>query len=212
MLALSGLAGAAASQDDGGWRAIYEEQGIVVSTREQPGHELPSFRGEGELKGSVLHVLAIVLDDARTKEWATDADETEVLKTLDTRTQLIYSRSHQTWPVRDRDLVMKRTVEVVKPAAAFRVRLVCVTGGKPEVSSAIRIKDCETVFALRKVDETTTHVEYRVRADPGGSNPAWAVRWASKNIPLETLLALRKQVLKTRGHYDDVIRTWANAH
>ena len=211
MLAVVGLASAAAAQEAGGWRTIYEEQGIVVSTREQPGHQLPSFRGVGELKGSVLHLLAIVLDDARTKEWAKDADETEVLKQFDPRTVLIYSRSHQTWPIRDRDLIMKRSVEVVKPGEAFRVRLICVTGGKPEGASAIRIKDCETVFVLRKVDQATTRVEYSVRAEPGGSNPAWAVRWASKSIPLETLVALQKQVNKTRGQYDDAIRTWASA-
>lgn len=212
LLAAGWTVSAASGQDDEGpWRKLLEERGIVVSAREQAGQELPSFRGQGEVKGSVLHVLAVVLDDARTKEWAKNADEAEVLRTLDARTQLVYTRSHQTWPIRDRDLVMKRTVEVLEPGAAFRVRLVCVPGEKPEIPAAIRIKDCDTVFVLRKVDEQTTHVDYRVRADPGGSNPAWAVRWASKSIPLDTLVALRKQVLKTKGAYSEVIRSWSSA-
>jgi len=211
LLVVGWTVSAASGQDEREWREIFADRGIVVSTREQAGQALPSFRGQGEVKGAVLHVLAVVLDDARSKEWAKDADEAEVLRVIDARTQVVYTRSHQTWPIRDRDLVMKRTVEVLAPGAAFRVRLVCVPGEKPELAAAIRIKDCDTVFVLRKLDEQTTHVDYRVRADPGGSNPDWAVRWASKNIPLETLLALRKQVVKTRGQYADVMRSWSAA-
>lgn len=211
LLAASSLVRAGVAQDPPDWRTIHQEHGVVVSTREQAGKALPSFRGEGNVHGSVLHVLAVVLDDARSKEWAKDAGEAQVLRVIDPRTQIVYTRSKQTWPIRDRDLVMKRTVEVLEPGRAFRVRLSCLSGEKPELSAAIRIKDCDTVFVLRAVDASTTHVDYRVRADPGGSNPAWAVRWASKNIPLETLLSLRKQVAKTKGKYDDVIRSWSTA-
>jgi hypothetical protein len=194
---------------EGGWRKLHEEHGIVVSTREQSGKQMPSFRGEGEVEGNVLHVLAVLLDDTRSKQWAKNADEAELLRTVDRFTQVVYSRSHQTWPIRDRDLVMKRTIEVITPGESYRVLLRCIAGEKPEVDSVIRIKDCETEFVLRKVDTNTTHVDYRVRADPGGNNPAWAVRWASKNIPLDTLTALRRQLKKTRGEYTSVMREWA---
>jgi hypothetical protein len=201
------LAGVASAEDEPGWKKLSEEKGIVVSTREQPGKQLPSFRGQGEVKAPLLQVLAVVLDDARSREWAKDADEAEVLRRVDAHTQLVYSRSHQTWPVRDRDLVMKRTV--AKEGDAYRVRLVCVAGEKPKVDGVIRIEDCETEFVLRALDAERTYVDYRVRADPGGNNPDWAVKWASKNIPLETLKALRRQVGKTRGKYDDQIKRLA---
>jgi hypothetical protein len=194
------LTSVAAAQAEAGWRKVSEERGIVVSTREQPGKQLPSFRGQGEVKAPILQVLAVVLDDARTREWAKDADEAEVLRRIDDHTQIVYSRSHQTWPVRDRDLVMKRTV--AQEGEAYRVRLECIAGEKPKVDGVIRIEDCETEFVLRPVGPETTAVDYRVRADPGGTNPDWAVKWASKNIPLETLIALRKQVAKTKGKYD----------
>ncbi|HEX5661490.1 MAG TPA: START domain-containing protein [Polyangiales bacterium] len=192
--------GAASAQDEAGWRKLSEEHGITVSTREQPGRQLPSFRGQADVKAPLLQVLAVVLDDARSNEWVNDADEAAVLRRIDAHTQIVYSRSHQTWPIRDRDLVMKRTVS--REGDGYRVRLVCMAGEKPKVDGVIRIGDCETEFVLRPVDAETTHVDYRVRADPGGSNPEWAVKWASKNIPLDTLTGLRKQVAKTRGKYD----------
>jgi hypothetical protein len=206
-IAISLAFAALALADDDGWQRVEQQDGIVVSTREQPGKQMPSFRGQAELKGPVLQVLAVVLDDQRSGEWAKDADEAELLRSIDDKTQIVYTRSHQRWPIRDRDLVLRRTIEVVSRGREYRVRLRCIGGEKPELAGVIRVKDCETSFLLRRVDPDTTYVDYQVRADPGGANPAWAVKWASKNIPFETLSALRRQLQKTREDYlDDMQR------
>ncbi|MET0342457.1 MAG: START domain-containing protein [Polyangiales bacterium] len=199
------------AQADASWRTIREEQGIVVSTEEPPPPSLLSFRGSGALRASVLHVLAIILDDDHATEWAKNADVLELVRALDARTQIIYSRSHQRWPVKDRDLVMKRTVEVLTPGSAYRVRLVCVPGEKARVPEVIRIGRCETTFTLRRIDEQSTRVDYATRTEPGGNNPDWLVRLASRSIPFDTLLALRKQVERTRGRYAEVMQRWAVA-
>jgi hypothetical protein len=39
-----------------------------------------------------------------------------------------------------------------------------------------------------------TEVEYQVHANPGGSLPDWIANLASKKLPQQTLLGLRKQV------------------
>jgi hypothetical protein len=200
----------ALGQVDNGWRTIQQERGITVSARDEAGSDMLSFRGQGKVKGLVLHVLAILLDDAHSPEWAKNADESKLLRTIDAYTQIVYSRSDQTWPVRDRDLVMKRTIEVLKPAEAFRVRLVCIAGEKPALPSVVRIQRCDTSFVLRQLDDTTTFVDYRVRVDPGAGNPQWLVRMATKSNPFETLIGLRQQVAKTKRKYEAVMREWAN--
>lgn len=194
-----------------GWQEIERKGGISVSEKEQPGRQLPDYRGQGHVRGSLLQVLAVVLDDGRSKEWAKDVAEARVLRTVDDKTEIVYSRSDQMWPVRDRDLVMKRTVEVVKPGEEYRVKLVCVPSEKAEVPKVVRIKQCETVFLLRKVDDATTFVELFMRVDPGGNHPEWAVRNASKAVPYDTLVGLRNQVKKTAGQYGEMgakISTW----
>jgi hypothetical protein len=195
----AGLALADTASD--GWHALYEEQGILVSTREEPGIDLPGMRGQTKLQAEVRHLLAVVLDDRRSTEWAKGADETTVLRSSDARGQFIYAHSRQPWPVRDRDLVMKRTVEVLEPGKAYRVHLVCVPNERPLVEGVVRVEHCETTFLLRAVDATHTEIDYRVQADPGGKIPAWIVRRASRSIPLDTLLGLAKQVELTRGQY-----------
>jgi hypothetical protein len=197
---------------DAGFRVVEREHGITVSVRDEPGRQVPTFRGTGALKGSVLHLLAIMLDDARAQEWATGADETAVLRKLDERTNIVYSRSKQPWPVHDRDLIMKRSVEVLEPGRAFRVRLSCVPGEKPPLDGVVRVKRCETTLTLEKLDDATTFVDYQVSVDPGGSIPEWLVKRTSKRMPLDTLVGLEKQVKKTEGEYRSVEAFWANTN
>ena len=192
-----------------GWERLRQEQGIALSTRHEPGRKTATFRAIGEVSGSLWHVLAVVMDDVRAKQWATAADESKVLRVVDGRTQIVYSRSHQTWPVRDRDLVMQRRLERLAPGE-LRVRLTCVTGEKPEVSSVVRIRDCETTFLLRKLDEQRTLVEFRMRAD-AGAGPEWLTKLAAQGIPLDTLKGLRAQIDKTRGRYGPEIEALQRA-
>jgi hypothetical protein len=210
VLALSLLThGAFAEGDSSGWRKIYEEEGISVSTREEAGRDMPSLRGQAELKAPILHLLAILLDDEHSKEWAKGADETKVLRKLDPHTEIIYARSRQPWPVKDRDLVMQRTVEVLKPGEWYRVHLVCLPGERPQVPNVVRMERCETTFLLRAIDATRTQIDYRVHADPGGHFPDWIVRLASKSIPLDTLSALARRAERTRGQYREATAQWA---
>ncbi|HEX6240380.1 MAG TPA: START domain-containing protein [Polyangiales bacterium] len=204
MAGLCTAAGSAAAED-AGWRKIHEERGILVSAREEPGRELPTFRGQGRVDAPVLHVLAVLLDDEHSSEWAKGADQSRVLRKLDERTQIVYARSRQPWPVQDRDLVMKRKVEVVKANEIYRVHLTCAPNELPKVDGAVRIRECETSFMLRALDGDRTLIDYRVHADPGANTPEWIVRTASKNIPLDTLTNLRRQLARTRGKYDQAV-------
>lgn len=203
--------GAARAEDSGGWQTIAQERGILVSTREEPGRELPSFRGQAKVDAPVLHLLAILLDDEHSNEWAKGADETSILRSVNDRTQIIYARARQPWPVKDRDVVMRRTVDVLKPGEMFRVHLTCAPNEKPRVDGVVRVQKCETTFVLHAIDATHTSIDYRVNADPGGQNPAWIVRMASKSIPLDTLVGLRKQAARTRGKYTEAVATWSKA-
>jgi hypothetical protein len=196
------------ADDEGGWRKIYEEKGISVSTREEPGQDMPSFRGQTTLQAGLLHLLAILVDDTRSKEWAKGVDEGYVLRTLNARTWIVYSFSHQMWPVQNRDLVMRRSVEVIEAGKVLRVRLQCIPGHKPPRAGTIRVTSCETSFVLTKLNDSSTSIDYRVRADPGGHSPTWIAKLASKSIPLDTLTALAKQVKRTKGQYAPELQHW----
>lgn len=208
---MAGMLVASAVRAEAPWRVILEERGIVVSTRDEPGRELPTFRGQGTLNMPVLHALAVVLDAEGAVNWAKGADEVQTLKALDPRTHLIYTRAHAPWPVSDRDMVVKRRVKVVEPGREFRVEMWCVPGERPETKRVIRVSDCSSHFILRSAGAGRTYAEYQVNLDPAGSLPSWLVRWASKRIPFETLVALEKHVKDTRAKYASAAQGWASA-
>lgn len=204
--------GVARAEGGAGWQTLSAEGGITVSSRSEPGSDVSTFRGQGKLRGSVLHLLAILVDDARSKEWQEQVAEGRLLRSLDgPRLQLVYSRSRQTWPVKDRELVMQRTVDVIDPGNVYRIRLVCAPDAVPAKKGVVRVADCATSFLLRKVDEGTTFVDAHVRVDPGGATPGWIANLASKNIPRDTLNSLQKQAERTRGQYAQQIEHWAAA-
>lgn len=200
---------AAAEEKKGGWTVVEKERGIVVTTREEPGRELPTFRGRGNIKAPLLHALAVVLDAEEATKWAVAVNEVKMLKKLDEMTYLIYTRSHAAWPVHDRDMVVKRKLEVIKPGQEYRVSVICQPKGEAAGRRVVRVRQCESHFNLRKVDENTTYADYMVNLDPGGSLPTWLVKWASKRIPFDTLVNLEKHVAETKGKYTSEIRTWA---
>jgi hypothetical protein len=205
------LTASAAFAGEAPWNVILKERGIVVSTRDEPGRELPTFRGQGVLKMPVLHALAVVLDAEGAVDWATGASEVQTLRAVDPRTHLIYTRSHAPWPVSDRDMVVKRSIKVVDPGREFRVEMSCVAGQRPATKRVVRVSDCASHFLLRSTGEGQTYAEYQVSIDPGGSLPAWLVRWASKNIPFETLVALEERVKNTQAKYTPAAQRWAAA-
>ena len=197
-----------------GWHVIDQERGITVSARDEPGRDLPTLRGQGIIEGDVLLVLSIVLDAEGSTEWAEGADEVKMVKEIDPRTHIIYTRTDTPWPVSDRDMFMKRVTEVVKAGEEFRLSVVCLPNERPEREGVIRIKDCDSHFVLRKVDANHTAIEYQVNVDPGGSLPKFLIRWASRKVPFDTLINLEEFAKKaqSRARYAHDMSLWASAH
>jgi hypothetical protein len=193
-----------------GFRVIGEEEGVLISVRSAAGDPHPTYRGQATIHGSVLHVLAVVLDTLRSTRWVKGSDEMEILDDKG-RVQLVHMSTHLPWPIRDRDMIMQRSIDVLSPATEFRVRFVCAPKKLPEQHGKLRVTQCDSHFTLKAVDTDKTYVDYQVKLDPGGGLPHWAIRWMEKRITVETLTKLQRQVARTRGKYEDVMRHWTNA-
>jgi hypothetical protein len=201
---------AAGDASDQGWRVLEQERGITVSARDEPGRELPTLRGQGVIEGDVLLILAIVLDAPGSTEWAEGADEVKIVKTIDPRTHVIYTRTDTPWPVSDRDMYMMRKTEVIKPGEEFKLQVECMRGEK-EREDVIRIYDCDSHFVLKKVDATHTSIDYMVNVDPRGSLPKFLIKWASRKVPFDTLINLEEFAKKARPKYQKDMELWASA-
>jgi START domain len=187
------------------WRFVTRERDVLVSTRTEPGRSHPTFRGEYHIEAPVLHVLAVVLDTPAAVRWARGADRVEVLNRQTPDAQLVRMITDLPWPIRDREMVMDRTVTVLEPGKVFDVRFACATGKRPEEKGYVRVRECDSHFLVRAVDSGHTYVDYRAYLDPGGGLPSWGVRWMEKRVAVDTLSRLGRQVRKTLGQYDSEI-------
>ena len=72
-----------------------------------------------------------------------------------------------------------------------------------EVEGVVRMPRLRGFYRLRVADRGHTDVVYQVDADPGGSLPKWVARVATREIPQKTHQGMLRQVLATRGQYDE---------
>ena len=191
------------------WEEVGRQSGIVAERLEMSGRDLPIFRGRGEISASIYEVLAVVVDDSRRTEWLHKCLEARVIERISDREKIIYTRTDAPWPVDDRDVVMRGTVEVEEPGKVIITHFKGVRDRRvPVPEDTVRMKSLRGYYRLTALDAGRTHVEYVVDADPGGWLPDWLVSRASRELPLKTLLNLRRQVRRTRGRYEAFLDRW----
>jgi hypothetical protein len=205
------LAEASADANERGWKFENREHGITVSRRERSGRALSAFRGEGKVKAEALKVLAVLLDTREVEHWAYGITNARTVRHVDERSELVYLYSDTPWPVRDRDMVVRRTVSVIKPGAEFAVTLRCEPGAAAERHGIIRVRACESSFRVRKVDAATTEIIYEMSLDPQGSVPQWASAWVARTAPVKTLLAIQERASRNDDRYASFVRRWSDA-
>jgi carbon monoxide dehydrogenase subunit G len=191
------------------WQEVTKDDGIVVTQRNVPGRGFPTFRGVGDVNGSLYDVLAVLSDTPRFKQWMNRCAVAQRLRKVSETEYIIYMRTDAPWPVSDRDAVYHSKVHVDAKRKVVNIRFkAVVTRLKGPVDGVVRMTKLQGHYRLTALGASKTRVDYQVDADPAGSLPGWIARLATKRLPLKTLLALREQVKKTRGRYAARIARW----
>ncbi len=193
---------AAAGSGEAGWRQLADVEGIVVSEHPSAHSDTPIFRGVGVVEAPLLEILAVVTDADRHHEWVFSCSASRMIEQTSRTTGLVYNRTATPWPVPDRDVVLTSQIELIDAEQEILVRFSAVEHpGTPPQDGVIRMPYLEGHYHLRAEGPRRTVVEYQVDSDPGGRLPAWLARQGTRDMPLETLRALRTQLVATRGAY-----------
>jgi len=70
----------ASSKPDQDWEKVSDQDGIVVWRLNIPGKDLPGFRGEAIIHGSVDEVMTVVQDNQHHTDWMYRCKESAVRK------------------------------------------------------------------------------------------------------------------------------------
>ena len=193
------------------WETITRKSGIRVLQKEREGSDIPIVKGVGIVKGNVVDVLAVIDDVPGRTKWAHDCTDSRELEKTSPYERVLYHRSAVTWPVSDRDAVVR--VKVDANFEAKRVKVTYRTARRysfPKVSGVVRMPRLDGYFLIQAVGEDRTRVTYVVDADPGGMIPDWLISMTAKDVPLKTLTNLRRRVRQTKasGKYKKFVEYW----
>jgi hypothetical protein len=198
---------------DGGWRQDLTDQGVTVGVKDEPGRNLPVFRGTGTVDASVFELLAILDDAGRHCDWMPNCAGSQLLKKTSDWDRIEYHRTSAPFPVSDRDVVVHSVVtgNVDKQEVWARFDATSLAGHGP-VDGAVRMPRLRGYYLLQALDAQRSRVTYQIDADPGGMLPDWLARLASRKLPVQTIVGLRKQAAKMRGKYAAFLAKYDPAH
>jgi hypothetical protein len=174
-----------------------DDDGITTYRREIPGSPLVGFRGETTITAPIGKVAAVLDDVKRKTEWMYHLEESKMVKKISDLERIEYN--HTFVPVfTDRDFVYhaKVTPNPQKKQLVLVVNSV-VDPAMPEHEKYVRGELKDTVYVLTALENNTkTHIDVVVNADPKGLIPKGLVNLFQKKWPRNTLEGIRKQAAK----------------
>jgi hypothetical protein len=192
------------AEDQGGWRFLYEHDGIRVYQSEAT---LPTFKAEGRLEANLYELLAIMADLERRKEWVANLSEIKILEGDPESKVYVYNRFDLPWPASDRDSIIEGTTVINYQKREVEVSFIGVSHpAKPEIPGVVRINNLKGSTKIKYIDENHVDVIQQAAIDTGGNIPLWVAKMFAEDQPINTIKAMKKQLLKTKGEYIDFIK------
>lgn len=175
-----------------GWTFKKETNGIKVYFRESADSRIKEIKVTLQVKATLGAAAHIITDAEQFPGWVFQCREGKILKKITESDLYYYNLANFPWPLADREFILRcttyqdpKTLTVYSLAAAAPSLL-------PENQKYVRVQLAESNFKLTPLKDGMIEVEYYLKADPGGSIPAWAVNWALDIGPVKSLAKFRE--------------------
>jgi hypothetical protein len=184
----------AVASEDEKWEYIEEDDGIYTWMKELDG-DMPAFRGQTFIRGTLDDVLKPVMDWHHHTEWMYLCRESTMLKQLSPTRALMYNRLKGVWPVWDRDVIADTALTWAPDHKSLAVTFSSVPSDlRPVPSRVVRMPRMQGFLKMWQVEPAKVKVLYQVEADIGGRIPKWLAKLGARDLPYHTLYKLRARV------------------
>jgi hypothetical protein len=186
----------AAQASHGAWQWLQEKRGVRLWKLEVPGQELPGFRGQTLVRGSIEQIAGELLDAPHLTEWMHRCAESWIYERTGEWRGVLYNRtSSAPWPVWDRDVVLDVVFDYNADHTALTVHFKNVADKlRPVPERVVRMPRLVGFYKMTQLAPDQTSVIYQVEVDIGGAIPAWIADEVAEDMPYYTLLSLRERV------------------
>ncbi len=180
------------------WELKENSDGIQVNTRENQGSEFKEFRGVTRIKASLNSIVALLDDTESYPNWYYNCREAKLLKRVSPVEGFTYSITETPWPTDDRDSILhfKRTQNAETKIVTMQLEGVAdYIKQKPELTRIIKLQG---YWKLAPLPDNMVEVTLQMLVDPGGNIPAWLANAMVVDMPYNSLLNMKKEVLKPK--------------
>ena len=194
IIALSGLCYKAQGQDE--WTLKSQKESIFIYTRTFPDSKFKAIKVNLELTASLSQFVTAILDVNTGAQWEYSTKSSVLLKQVSPAELYYYCEVNLPWPVSNRDFIAHlivtqdphtRVVTIVGPTVPDYI---------PEKKDIVRVTRSEGKWVITPLAGNRIQVQYTLRADPGGSIPAWIVNLFVTKGPMESFKNLKTQLQK----------------
>ncbi|HON79469.1 MAG TPA: START domain-containing protein [Spirochaetota bacterium] len=175
------------------WTKEFTKNGISVYTRPIEGSSFKEFKGVGMIPASMEACQKVLMDIPNLTRWMPDCISAKLLSSSNGGSSVItYNETKTPWPVSNRDVVSQSKVVVTNDRITHYITAINRPDLAPLKSGNVRMTKMTAQWTLIRKGPKTLAI-YQVRADPGGSLPAWLANKSSRDLPLNTLIGLKRR-------------------
>lgn len=203
---------AAASEVEGEWQLIDQDDGIEVYRKDIPGSRFVAFRGVMVMETTASRVAAVLMNSARKKEWVAKVVEAYSLKRPSDWESVEYNHTKGVFIVSDRDFVFNARAyfEPAKRRIAFRLSST-EDPAMPPRDGIVRGELTQSSYIVTEIEPgKKTRVEVDIHADPKGIVPPFVVNLFQKSWARSTLTGIDRQTKKPDAEDNAKVRDILN--
>lgn len=194
---LSLCAAFAQLSNNGGWQFQKTQDNMNIYLRKGSTSQFSEVRVTTRLNVPLKNIIKAMGDVAAYKDWVYKTVSARTLKTVSENDFFYYIETDLPYPMSNRDMVVHCT-RWTDAAGVFHSKSVAAKGMVPAKDDLVRIQDYESLWSVKAVGPNTVEIDYRVRSNPGGELPAWAVEMFSFTGPVESIKLLGQIALKAK--------------
>ena len=182
---------AGATPEEDGWQLIDDEDGVRVWRKPVPDSRVLAFRGAATVEVPIARLIGVLLDVDQSTHWVDLLIESRRLREPGEGQSVLYNRYDLSWPLQDRDYVLKRVLRIDPDARVVTATYSSVEdSAQPEQACCVRAATRSTSWRFRSEGPALTHVEVEVFTDPKGSIPTWLVNVVQRDWPRNSIRKL----------------------
>lgn len=178
------------------WEKLSERDGITVYRWETTESPLFAFKGEAVIDAPIAKVAQVLVDTSRRKEWVPSLIDAKVIRQISERERIEYTSIATPPLTANRDFVLHARAEYVEKTRDLIFHFTSTEDKAMPPTDMIRGEVLNSRYLMRQLAPHKTYLEYTVHVDPKGSIARWLVNFVQKNIPRDTIEAIRAQVKK----------------